>query len=226
MLAGYENIPPGDYVCTSISDSGVGIPHDDLARIFEPFYTKKSMHYSGTGLGMTVIWATIKDHHGYIDIESKEGEGTTFKLYLPITHQNLAIQHNRIVLDDYLGKETILIVDDIQEQLDIAKNMLTRLGYTIHTAISGMHALEIIKQQPVDLVILDMIMPGGLDGLETYREIIKLYPQQKALITSGFSESERVKKLLLLGAGDYVQKPYTMEKLGIAVRRELDRKKC
>ncbi|TKB25072.1 CHASE2 domain-containing protein [Desulfopila sp. IMCC35006] len=224
MLTGYENIPPGDYVCTSISDSGVGISQEDLARIFEPFYTKKSMHYSGTGLGMTVIWATVKDHHGYIDIQSEEGQGSTFRFYLPITRQSLTSQQDRIVLDDYLGRETILVVDDIQEQLDIAKNMLTRLGYTVHTATSGQEALAIIKQQPVDLVILDMIMPGGLDGLETYQKIIQLYPQQKALITSGFSESIRVKKLLQLGAGDYVQKPYTMEKLGVAVRSELDKK--
>ncbi len=225
MLTGYENIPPGDYVCTSISDTGVGISQEDLTRIFEPFYTKKSMHYSGTGLGMTVIWATVKDHNGYIDIQSGEGQGSTFRFYLPITRQSLTSQPDRIVLDDYLGKETILIVDDIQEQLDIAKNMLTRLGYTVHTAIGGMQALAIIKQQPADLVILDMIMPGGLDGLETYQKIIQLYPQQKALITSGFSESMRVKKLLQLGAGDYVQKPYTMEKLGVAVRSELDKEK-
>lgn len=224
MLTGYENIPPGDYVCTSISDSGVGISQNDLARIFEPFYTKKSMNYSGTGLGMTVIWATVKDHNGYIDIQSKEGQGSTFKFYLPITRQSLACLPDRIVLDNYLGRETILIVDDIQEQLDIAENMLTRLGYTVHTAKSGMQALAIIKRQPVDLVILDMIMPGGLDGLETYQKIIQLYPHQKALITSGFSESKRVKTLLQLGAGDYVQKPYTMEKLGVTVRSVLDRK--
>ena len=223
LLTGYENVPPGDYVCTSISDNGVGIAQDDLTRIFEPFYTKKSMHFSGTGLGMTVIWATIKDHNGYIDIQSKEGQGTIFKFYLPISRQSLTGQQDRVVIDDYLGHETILIVDDIQEQLDIAKNMLTRLGYTVHTAKSGVRAVEIIKQQPADLIILDMIMPDGLDGLETYRKIIKLYPHQKALITSGFSESKRVKRLLQLGAGEYVQKPYTMEKLGIAVRSELDR---
>jgi DNA-binding NtrC family response regulator len=127
------------------------------------------------------------------------------------------------VLNDYIGSETILVVDDIPEQLDIAKNMLTKLGYTVHKASSGENAIEFIAQNPVDLVILDMIMPGGLDGLKTYQEIIQLYPHQKAIITSGFSESDRVKKLLRLGVGDYVQKPYTLEKLGIAVRRELDR---
>ena len=150
--------------------------------------------------------------------------GSTLKFYLPITRERAPNQKSRIVLDDYLGSESILIVDDIPEQIDIAQSMLTKLGYTVYSAAGGEQALKIITQQPVDLVILDMIMPGGLDGLETYQEIIKLYPHQKAIITSGFSESERVKKLLHLGAGDYVQKPYTMEKLGVAVRGELDRK--
>ncbi len=223
FIAGYENIPKGEYVCTSITDNGVGIPQDDLHRIFEPFYSKKSMRQSGTGLGMTIIWATIKDHSGYIDIQSKEGQGTTFRVYLPITRESIPTEQSRIVIDDYIGSESILIVDDIAEQTDIAKNMLSKLGYTVLTATSGEKALEIIKQRPVDLIILDMIMPGGLDGLETYKGVIQMYPHQKAIITSGFSESERVKDLLHLGAGDYVQKPYTMEKLGMAVRRELDR---
>ncbi len=222
-LEGFENVPEGEYVCVSITDSGVGIPQDALKQIFEPFYTKKSMHFSGTGLGMTIVWATIKDHKGYIDIQSEEGRGTTFKLYLPTTRENIPAHQRRLVLDDYLGSETILIVDDIVEQLDLAKDMLTKLGYTVYSATSGEKALETIKRHPVDLVILDMIMPGGLDGLETYQQIIRLYPRQKAIITSGFSESDRVKKLLQLGVGSYVQKPYTLEKLGMTVRVELDR---
>lgn len=222
-LQGFEQIPEGEYVCTSVADLGVGIHQNDLKRIFEPFFTKKSLHMSGTGLGMTVIWATIKDHKGFIDIKSKEGQGTTFQFYLPTTRRNIADQQERIVLEDYLGSETILVVDDIVEQIDIAKNMLTRLGYTVHGVTSGEKAVEFIKEQAVDLVILDMIMPGGIDGLETYRKILQLNPQQKAIVTSGFSESERVDKLLFLGAGTYVQKPYTMQKIAMAVRKELNR---
>lgn len=222
-ISGFEHIPEGEYVRVSVADSGVGISESDLKQIFEPFYTKKSMNLSGTGLGMTIVWATIKDHKGYIDIQSEEGRGTTFKLYLPTTRENVTAQQKRLVLNDYIGSETILVVDDIPEQLEIAKNMLTKLGYTVHKASSGENAIEFISRRPVDLVILDMIMPGGLDGLETYQEITKLYPHQKAIITSGFSESDRVKKLLQLGVEAYVQKPYTLEKLGIAVRRELER---
>ena len=219
----YEHIPEGEYSCVSISDEGVGIPKAELGRVFEPFYTKKSMGNSGTGLGMTVIWATVKDHNGYLDIKSREGHGTTLKIYLPATREIANILQRRVVLDDYIGSESILIVDDVAEQLEIAKNMLSKLGYSVIVAISGWEAVQILKKQTVDLVVLDMIMPTGLDGLETYQEIVKICPEQKAIITSGYSESKRVIKLQQLGAGNYVQKPYSMEVLGIAVREELDR---
>ncbi len=222
-LHGYEHIPEGEYICAIVSDNGVGIPQGDLNRVFEPFYTKKSLDRSGTGLGMTVIWATVKDHDGYLDIFSKEGQGTTLKIYLPVTREITDNKQRRIVLDDYIGSETILIVDDITEQLNIAGNMLSKLGYNVLTATSGAEAIDTIKRQPVEIIILDMIMPDGLDGLETYEEVLKLNPQQKAIVTSGFSESDRVKKLMQLGAGSYIQKPYTMEALGMAVRAELDK---
>jgi len=222
-LEGYETIPGGEYVCLTISDDGTGIPHSDLHRIFEPFFTKKTLAKSGTGLGMTIIWATVKDHNGYIDILSKEGIGTTFTIYLPITRESLNMSVRKIVLDNYIGTETLLVVDDISEQVEIASNMLSKLGYKIFTANSGEEALKIIKKQSVDLVILDMIMPSGFDGMETYMEMIKISPKQKAIITSGFSESERVKKLQQLGVESYIQKPYTMEKIAMAVRKELDK---
>ena len=100
--------------------------------------------------------------------------------------------------------------------------MLVKLGYTVLTAVSGAEALAVMQKQPVDLVLLDMIMPGGLDGLETYKEILRIAPGQKAIVISGFSESERVKEIRRIGAGGYVQKPFTMEKIGTAVRKALD----
>lgn len=221
-LSLYEEIPVGQYVVLTISDTGMGIDRSDLKRIFEPFYTKKSMHLSGTGLGMTIIWATIKDHKGFVDISSRPGMGTTFTVFLPATG---VLQNNAPVetaLDDYVGSENILIVDDLPEQLEIAKSMLQQLGYNCWTAEGGQQAVTLLQRQPADLVIMDMIMPGGMDGLETYQEIIRLRPGQKAIVTSGFSESARVKQMQQLGAGTYVQKPYTLEALAIAIRRELD----
>ena len=117
-----------------------------------------------------------------------------------------------------------MVIDDVLEQREIAINMLTKLGYHVSSADSGEIALGLIKDNPVELVILDMIMPNGMDGLDTYRNIMTLFPGQKAIVASGFSESDRVKELKKLGVSTYVQKPYTLEKIGVAVRAELDRK--
>jgi two-component system, cell cycle sensor histidine kinase and response regulator CckA len=222
-LTKYEEIPPGEYVCISVSDEGIGISSEDIRRIFEPFYSKKSMRRSGSGLGMTVIWATIKDHGGFIDLQSREGEGTRFVLYLPAIRDQTELPSQRIVLEDYIGTEQVMVVDDVPEQLQIASSMLTKLGYTVTAVASGEEAVEYLRSHTIDLMVLDMIMPGGMDGLETYARIIEIRSGQRAIIASGFSESERVKALQQMGAGVYVQKPYTLEKLGVAVRRELDR---
>lgn len=221
----YEEIPSGDYVCVTVADEGIGISDEDLKKIFEPFYSKKSLRRSGSGLGMTIIWATIKDHDGYIDLQSREGEGTRFTLYLPVTREPMEHSSRQIVLEDYIGTERVLIVDDAPEQLQVAENMLSKLGYVVETVSSGEAALDYLHSHTTDLVVLDMIMPGGIDGLETYMGIIKICPGQKAIIASGYSESERVKALQQLGVGTYVQKPYTLEKIGLAVRKELDREK-
>ena len=219
----YEEIPEGEYVCVRVEDNGIGISSEDLQRVFEPFYTKKKMGGSGSGLGMTVIWATVKDQDGYIDLQSTEGKGTTIDIYLPATREAVTEKDRRVVLQDYLGSEKIMVVDDVQEQREIAVNMLSRLGYKVFSASSGEAALALIRDNPVDLVVLDMIMPNGIDGLETYQAIISFYPGQKAIIASGYSESDRVRELQRLGAGVYIQKPYTMEKIGVAVRNELDK---
>jgi two-component system cell cycle sensor histidine kinase/response regulator CckA len=219
---GYEDIPEGEYAVLSVIDSGIGISSDDIQNIFEPFYTKKRMGRSGTGLGMSVVWATVKDRAGFIDIESKEGWGTRFDLYFPATREQAAPQQNRIPIEDYLGNEQILVVDDIPEQRRIAADMLGRLGYTVQTVSSGEAAIELIQHQAMDLVILDMIMDPGIDGLETYQRMLSLAPHQKAIIASGFAETERVKAAQKLGAINYLKKPYTLEKLGVTVRAALD----
>jgi CheY-like chemotaxis protein len=212
----------GDYVVLTVSDTGMGIHPDEINKIFEPFYTKKVMGRSGTGLGMAVVWGTVKDHKGYIHVESGLGDGTVFKLYFPVTRKQHA-QHqydNKSI--DYQGKgESILVVDDAPQQRDIASKILSQLGYSVKTVESGEKAVAFLKKDPVDLVVLDMIMPPGIDGLETYERIIELNPTQKAIIASGYSETDRVKKAQQLGAGKYVKKPYTVQKIGLAVKAEL-----
>jgi len=222
-MRSYDDMNEGDYVSLSVSDSGVGISTGDLERIFEPFYTKKVMGRSGTGLGMAVVWGTVKDHKGYVDVQSSEGKGTTFTLYFPVTRKKSARDKISISIEDIIGNEKILLVDDMEEQRDIASRMLRKLGYSVTSVASGEEAIEHVKDNPTDLLVLDMIMDPGIDGLETYKRILEFHPGQKAIIASGFSETERVKETQRLGAGAYVKKPYLLEKIGMAVRMELDK---
>lgn len=224
QFQGYEVIDPGDYVLLTVSDTGTGISAEDREKIFEPFYTKKVMGKSGTGLGMSVVWHTVKDHKGFLNLESAEGMGTTFYLYFPITDKKLKQQNSRLPISKYAGRgESILVVDDVEEQREIASRILTTLGYTVATAPSGESALELLKDNESDLVLLDMIMSPGMDGYKTYKEILKLKPRQKAIIVSGYAETEHVMDAIKLGAGTYIKKPYLIEKIGLAVRAELDR---
>jgi len=221
-IRGYDDVEEGDYAVLSISDMGIGISAENLSRIFEPFYTKKVMGRSGTGLGMAVVWGTVKDHKGYIDVFSQVGEGTTFTLYFPATRKRLARDKSHIDICHYMGNDkSILVIDDIAEQREIAGRMLKQLGYSVALVESGEEAIEYLRSNSVDLIILDMIMEPGMDGLETYKRIIELHPGQKAIIASGFSETERVKQAQNLGAGEYMKKPYTLEQLGLSVKKEL-----
>ena len=223
-IRGYDDVKEGNYVNLIVSDKGIGIPLEDREKIFEPFYTKKVMGRSGTGLGMAVVWGTVKDHNGYIDIQSREGEGTTFALYFPITREELAKKKLHLSLEDIKGRgESILVVDDVEEQREIASSMLEKVGYSVTSVSSGEEAVEYMKNNQANLIILDMIMDPGIDGLETYKRILEINPEQKAIIVSGFSETKRVKEAQRLGAGSYVKKPYILEKIGLAVRTELDK---
>jgi len=221
-ISGYEHVDEGDYACLTVSDNGTGLSAADQERIFEPFYTRKKMGRSGSGLGLAVVWGTVKDHNGYIDIQSKEGQGASFRLYFPATRAREAPKVQLPALEDLHGAgEKILVVDDAEVQRQIASRILEKLGYTVATAPSGEAALEYVKTTPVDLLILDMIMDPGMDGLDTYRRISDINPGQKAIIASGFSETERVREAQALGAGQYVRKPYTIEKIGLAVKAAL-----
>ncbi|MFA5180785.1 MAG: LytS/YhcK type 5TM receptor domain-containing protein [Syntrophales bacterium] len=223
-IPGYENTQEGEYVVLTVSDTGSGISPADLGRIFEPFYTKKVMARSGTGLGLAVVWGTVKDHGGYIDVRSEENKGSTFTLYFPASREALSKKDQDLSSDSYQGRgESILIVDDVEAQRLLAATILENLNYRVATAASGEDAVEYLRTNKVDLIVLDMIMDPGIDGLEAYRRILEIHPQQKAIIVSGFAKTDRVRAAQELGAGEYVKKPYVIGKLGMAVRKELDR---
>lgn len=221
-LAGYDTVKEGDYAVLSVSDAGVGIPHEDRERIFEPFFTKKEMGRSGTGLGMAVVWGTVKDHRGYIHVESEPARGTKFTLYFPATRKGADAAEMGNSVEAYFGSgETILIVDDIGAQREIAIDMLKMLKYTPHAVESGEAALEYLRRNEAELILLDMIMDPGMGGLQTYREILKIRPGQRTLLVSGYSETDDVRQAQKLGAGPYVKKPYSFMELGKRIYEEL-----
>jgi len=221
-IAGYGTIQKGEYAVLRIRDSGVGMSSKEVARIFEPFYTKKVLGRSGTGLGMAVVWGTVKDHNGYIDVHSMKGKGTQFDLYFPTTRKTIHSREDGVSLEEIKGNETIVIVDDVKEQRQIASLILEKLGYSVISFSSGEDAVAYMKNHSADLLVLDMIMEPGMDGLETYKKILETHPGQKAIIASGYSETGRVKEAKRMGVGGYIKKPYTLEKIGLAVRVELD----
>ena len=213
--------PPGDYSVIMVKDNGPGIRPTDLKHIFEPFYTKKTMGRSGTGLGLAVVWNTMTDHDGAVTVTSDKN-GTIFTLYFQSTKENYTIPRQAVDLGPMRGRgETILVVDDEEQQRDITAQLLNNLGYNTATAASGEEAIAILQKCKMDLVILDMIMSPGINGRETYERIIAMHPGQKAIISSGFSQNTEVKATQRLGAGGFICKPYTMEQLGKAVYDEL-----
>ncbi|MEN8757801.1 MAG: response regulator, partial [Desulfobacterales bacterium] len=219
---GHEVVQIGSYVTLTIEDNGTGISPSDIEHIFEPFYTKKVMGRSGTGLGMAVVWGTVKDQKGFIDVQSTKGKGTCFKLYFPASANSAGkkepVENGEMFRGD---GESILVVDDVKEQREIAGNILTELGYGVVTAQSGEKAIEYLKSKSVDLVILDMIMDPGIDGYETYRIISEMIPNQKVIIASGYSDSDRLKKTQQIGARAFIRKPYSIETIAKIVDNEL-----
>jgi PAS domain S-box-containing protein len=219
------NVLPGQYAVLRVRDNGPGIPEEDQERIFEPFYTKKTMGRSGTGLGLAIVWNTALDHSGSVTVSSTQGQGTSFTILYPLTDKEVPrIQEAEPGLEELTGTGTIMVVDDDGRQLDLACGMLKVLGYEVIKASSGEEALQLLAdqsvEQPVDLLVLDMLMPG-MNGRRTYEEAKKLYPELKAIISSGFAADKEVRKAQELGAGNFIKKPYTLKKLGIAVRNEL-----
>jgi len=218
---GYDNVNRGEYTVLSLTDNGSGILPDDIERIFEPFYTKKVMGRSGTGLGLAVVWNVVQDHEGYINVKNSP-DGTTFDLYFPITREEIADKKVTRAIHEYQGSgEMILVVDDEPNQRKIASYMLQKLGYQTQAVSSGEEAVEYFKTHTADLILLDMIMDPGMNGRATYEKIRKMHPTQKAIIASGFAETEDVKKTQELGAGKFLKKPLTLELLGLAVKEIL-----
>jgi CheY-like chemotaxis protein len=221
-LAGPDPVPAGSWSLLTVSDDGPGISEDDLAHIFEPFYTRKAMGRSGTGLGLAVVWNTVRDHDGHIRVATG-AEGTAFTLFLPAIAPPAADPEPESPLTTLAGKgEEILVVDDEPAQREIACALLEKLGYRAEAVAGGEEAVAFLRERPVDLVLLDMVMDPGINGRETYERILEIRPGQRAVVASGMAETEEFHRVERLGVSGLIKKPYTLKGLGKLLREALE----
>lgn len=217
------DLAAGDHIQVSIADDGRGLSEADRQHIFDPFYARKIMGRSGTGLGMAMVWGTVVDHKGSIDLQSPEGRGTLITLTLPATHA-VPLALGKQSLQTYCGQgQTVLVVDDQAAQREIATQILERIGYRAQAVESGEAALAHLNAHFVDLVLLDMIMEPGIDGLDTFRRIQAQTPDQAVILVSGYAQTNRVQEALDLGAAFYLRKPYTVAKLSQVIWTQLQK---
>jgi PAS domain S-box-containing protein len=217
-------VNPGRYVRVAVTDTGVGMDEQTRKRIFEPFFTTKEMG-RGTGLGLASVYGIIKGHNGIIDVYSEKGHGATFTIYLPASEKEL-VKEEKVSTDIARGEGTILLVDDEEVIIDVGSEILEVLGYKVSVARSGREAVEIYKekQNEIDMVILDMIMPE-MDGGETFNALKSIDPGIKVILSSGYSADARSTKMMEEGCYGFIQKPYSVNTLSQKVRDVLDKKK-
>ncbi len=214
--------PPGskldlearDYVVVEVADNGHGISKENQTRIFEPFFTTKPKG-KGTGLGLSMVYGIVKNHGGDIEVESELGKGTTFRIYLPASSEKIPARSRpqESGIERIIADKTCLVVDDEAEIRDLLTDSLTRFGFSVVAVESGEKAVEVIKSGTrVDLVVLDMIMPG-IDGRETYFEIKKIRPSVPVFVSTGYSSEGRVQDIMNNGGIGLLHKPFTLEQL-------------
>jgi len=222
-LIGYNTVNQGEYVRLSVSDTGGGIPPEIIDKVFDPFFTTKTMdRQRGSGLGLSVVHSIVEDNHGYITVDSSEKQGTVFSLYFPVARE--FSEHSPKALSEIPGGyEEVLIVDDDPMQRKVMRQLLQRCGYQVQEVESGEQAVEHVRNCSTDLLLLDMVMEG-IDGAETYRQILEIKPNQKAIILSGYAMSGRVREALSLGADTFISKPIIPNTLTRTVRSVLNKK--
>ena len=212
---------PGKHVLLLVSDTGVGMEKETLDRIYEPFFTTKESG-KGTGLGLSVVYGIIKQHGARIGCYSEPGNGTTFKIYFPITEVSLkeALQEDGLVMG---GTETILLVDDEVAIRDLGNRLLSNAGYEVILASNGKEAIDIYKkhQDKIALVILDLIMPE-MGGLQCMKELLAINPSLRIIVTSGHSANGVSQEAMRCGAKDFIQKPFELRRVLRQVRAVLD----
>jgi two-component system, cell cycle sensor histidine kinase and response regulator CckA len=211
---------PGNYVLLQCIDTGKGMDQSTQERIFEPFFTTKEMG-RGTGLGLASVYGIIRAHNGYIEVESYQGRGTTFSVYLPATDKKI-IDTGDVEQEIIEGTGTILIADDEAMVLDVGANLLQALGYTVLQARGGREAVDICRDHPgkIDLVLLDLIMPD-MGGGEAFDRMKSIRADLKVLLSSGYNLDGQASKILDRGCDGFIQKPFDINQLSEKVREIL-----
>ena len=214
-------VKPGRYVKISVTDTGQGMDEKIQKRIFEPFFTTKEMS-RGTGLGLATVYGIIKNHDGFIEVNSKKGEGSTFNVYLPAAEIEV-VEEERADEELVRGSENVLLVDDEDLIIDVGEQILKRMGYTVWFARSGREAIEIYrkKKNEIEMVILDMIMPD-ISGGEVYDRLREINPDIKVLLSSGYSLGGQARDILARGCEGFIQKPFNMRELSHKLREVLE----
>jgi signal transduction histidine kinase len=212
------NVAPGRYVRLSVSDTGSGIAEEHLPHIFEPFFTTKEKG-KGTGLGLAMLYGIVKEHEGYVIVQSAVGKGTTFHVYLPVKEQMSLLPEETKDVSAREG-ETILAIDDEEAILDFVKDTLSGRGFTVMTANDPRTGVDTYAQNPdsVDLIITDMVMPA-MDGRQVVEAVRSINPRVKIIITTGFSED-----LGGIPTEGFLKKPFSGNALLQTVRQTLDKK--
>lgn len=216
------NMEPGDWVCLAVSDTGIGMTEEVRAHLFEPFFTTKEVN-KGTGLGLAQVYGIVRQHDGYIDVETEPGKGTTFHIYLPVNEEAIEESETTKPPAPPQGQgETILLVEDNEALRNAGRENLESLGYRVLTAANGHQALEVYKAEGgADLIITDLVMPE-MGGEELVRELKSLAPNLKAVGITGYAAGQIMEKLREAGFLDIIHKPFGMEVLAQVVRRTLD----
>jgi two-component system, cell cycle sensor histidine kinase and response regulator CckA len=213
----------GGFLCLTFADSGCGMDAEILGRIFEPFFTTKAVG-KGTGLGLATVYGIVRQHGGWLEVESQLAKGTTFRIFLPPSAQ--PVEASELVENAALstGDETILVVEDEEDLLDMVAQVLTVQGYHVITANSGRQAIDMWeKTNPsVDILVTDMVMPGGIMGGQLASELVAKNPDLKVIFTSGYSPGLAGREISLLQSRNFLPKPYSIYKLAQLIRKCLD----
>jgi two-component system cell cycle sensor histidine kinase/response regulator CckA len=215
-------VTPAKYVLTSVTDTGVGMNEKTKERIFEPFFTTKELG-RGTGLGLAMVYGIIKNHNGFIDVISEPEKGATFIFCLPAS-EKAVVKEKPATSEIRRGKETIHVVDDELPVLQVSKTIFESLGYKVHAVESGKEAVTLYKEKKgeIDLVVLDMIMPG-LSGDETFDSIRAFDPTAKVILSSGYSLDRQGQDIMDKGCLGFIQKPFDVAYISRIIREVLEK---